>query len=143
MGMCAVGRFMKIWGQRDSDACSRCGELEDSRYVWICKHEGAQAIWKESLDDLQKWMDSVNTNSALVKTILEGLSIGYGGENVSTTGKHLALLQQNDLGWGVAIEGWWSFEWANTQNSFYCETNSNRTGRRWMISLIKRVWQIA
>jgi hypothetical protein len=21
MGMCAVGRFMKIWGQRDSDAC--------------------------------------------------------------------------------------------------------------------------
>ncbi len=59
------------------------------------------------------------------------------------TNGNLAALQQNDLGWIAAIEGWWSFEWAYIQDSFYRSMNSNKTGRQWLISLIKRVWQIA
>jgi len=139
MGMCGVGRFMKIWGQRTTDACPQCGDPE----VWICKHEGAQKLWNDALEDLRSWMESVNTDPDLSVCVISGLNSGREGMNNHVTSSHLAALQQNDLGWNVAIEGWWSFEWAYMQDSFYQSMDSNKTGRRWMISLIEWVWQIA
>jgi hypothetical protein len=41
------------------------------------------------------------------------------------------------------IEGWISFEWAATQEEYYKFLGSRRTGRRWVIALIKKLWQIA
>ncbi len=40
-GMCGVGKFMKIWGERDTDACPRCGAPENAAHVWICPHPQA------------------------------------------------------------------------------------------------------
>jgi hypothetical protein len=42
--MCGVGKFMKRWGERDTDACPRCGATEDAAHVWICKHSEADSI---------------------------------------------------------------------------------------------------
>jgi hypothetical protein len=95
------------------------------------------------MKDLQSWMESVNTEPDLMDIMITGLISGREGTGNATTCRHLVALQQNDLEWNVAIKGWWSFEWANMQDSFYRSTNSNRTGRRWMISLLKMVWQIA
>jgi hypothetical protein len=70
MGMCGIGRFMEIWGQRSTDACPRCGDPEDSNHVWICKHEGAQKLWTDALEDLRQWMESVNTDPDLLACVL-------------------------------------------------------------------------
>ncbi len=36
LGMCRVEKIMKIWGQRELDACSRCGEKESTAYMLAC-----------------------------------------------------------------------------------------------------------
>ena len=35
-GMCGVGKFMKLWGERETDTCPRCGAMENASHVWIC-----------------------------------------------------------------------------------------------------------
>jgi hypothetical protein len=40
-GMFGVGKFMKLWGERDSDACPRCGAPEDASHVWTCSQAQA------------------------------------------------------------------------------------------------------
>jgi hypothetical protein len=42
MGMCGVRKFMKHWGERDTDACPRCGEPEDVSHAWKCPHPQAK-----------------------------------------------------------------------------------------------------
>jgi hypothetical protein len=46
-GMCGVGKFMKRWGQRDSDACPQCDATEDSVYVWHCHGSGTDEVWAQ------------------------------------------------------------------------------------------------
>jgi hypothetical protein len=93
--------------------------------------------WKTSVSG---WNQSILTP---IFWLVFFLNSGREGMHNHITNGNLAALQQNDLGWIAAIEGWWSFEWAYIQDSFYRSMNSNKTGRQWLISLIKRVWQIA
>jgi hypothetical protein len=60
-GMCGVGKFMKRWGERETDACLRCGEHEDAAHVWLCSQTQAQEVWTNSLTKLQLWMEEVGT----------------------------------------------------------------------------------
>jgi hypothetical protein len=41
------------------------------------------------------------------------------------------------------LEGWLSWEWESTQQAYYTFTHSRRTGKRWLIQLIKKLWSIA
>ncbi|MFN9978409.1 MAG: hypothetical protein ACK53Y_00775, partial [bacterium] len=41
----------------------------------------------------------------------------------------LALMQQGDIGWNLALEGWLATKWEVTQQSRYDLINSRKTGR--------------
>jgi hypothetical protein len=146
MGMCGVGKFMKIWKKRETDKCPRCGKPEDSSHVWICDQLGALDIWNTAVLDLDQWMVSAQTDPDIRETIIHNLSNWYTGHQPHNplNGKTLlAFDQQSDIGWNVSIEGWISFEWAAKQEEYYKFLGSRRTGRRWVIALIKKLWQIA
>jgi len=56
----------------------------------------------------------------------------------------LALIHQHDIGWNIYFFKWWlSFEWAASQYEYYKFLLSWRTRKRWVITIIKRLWQIA
>jgi hypothetical protein len=48
-GMCGVGKFMKLWEERDKDACQRCDAPESAPHIWICPQSQATEVWSLSL----------------------------------------------------------------------------------------------
>jgi len=54
-----------------------------------------------------------------------------------------ALREQNSIGWNRFFEGWLSPQWELVQQRHYARTKSNKSGRRWVIALIQKLWDVA
>jgi len=123
---------MPLWQQRESDACPRCGQPEDSSHVWICDQMGALDVWNKSLLDLGGWIESINTDPDIIKNILSKLTHWMEGLHPAHLANHslMALEQQSDIGWNLFIEGWLTFERAATQEAYYNSISSRQTGEK-------------
>lgn len=55
-GMCGVGKFMKLWRERDTDACPQYGAPENASHIWICPQPQATDVCGLSLQKLNAWM---------------------------------------------------------------------------------------
>ncbi len=145
-GMCGVGKFMKRWKQRQDSACPRCGEMEDAANVWTCHGAGADDLWESSVEALEGWLNRMHTDPDIQHCILSYLrSWRYNTEpNIQN---HFLLTRvlgsQNTIGWTRFLEGWISHEWTKAQQAYYTSIKSLRTGKRWAIALIKKLWDIA
>jgi hypothetical protein len=53
------------------------------------------------------------------------------------------MTSQDNLGWKAAFEGKWHKDFASIQQSYLRSMGHQRTGRRWLISLIKKLWEVA
>jgi hypothetical protein len=145
-GMCGVGKFMHRWKQRNDSSCPRCGEHEDARHVWSCHGKGADDIWLQSLSELECWMSQVQTDPDVQHAILSHLQSWRENNGEPLPTNFLldeALSSQECLGWQRFFEGWISVEWSSAQQAYYTLMKSRRTGKRWVISLIKKLWDIA
>jgi hypothetical protein len=69
-GMCGVGKFMVRWKQRESTACPRCGEFEDSAHVWWCHGGDTDQVWLRSLARVKDWMTQQDTDPDLADLLL-------------------------------------------------------------------------
>jgi hypothetical protein len=145
-GMTGVGKFMKRWKQRASADCPRCGMMEDAAHVWICQGPGVKEAWSATLDGLAKWMDSVDTDPDISDAILHYLNswrLDLDSSYVPPFFLREAIDQQKSMGWNLMLEGWMAAEWELVQQAYYTFLKSRRTGKRWLISIIKKLWQVA
>jgi hypothetical protein len=145
-GMCGVGKFMLKWKQRDNPNCPRCGQFEDAPHVWTCQGCEANDVWKESLDKLNEWMSSIQTDPDIQDGIiayLNGWRYDSMSEPLLPSDIYDLILYQSTQGWRTFFEGWIPIAWEETQQSYYSLLKSRRTGRRWTICLIKKLWDIA
>ena len=149
-GMCGTGRMMKIWNQRVIDNCPRCGVAnEDTTHILKCPSASAQAVWQNSLLTLDEWLQTKKTCPDLRKLllhILERWRLGLEVTNLSTCqfewcGNVFAAQQM--IGWRQLMGGCLTIEWARAQDKYYKWVGMRRTGKRWVISLIKRLWEIS
>ena len=142
-GMCGVGKFMLRWKEWDHDLCPRCGVSEDSAHVWRCPGFGAHALWETSINHLLQWMHSVDTHPDIIETIHKYLSSWHSSspfEFVCPNSTYQALSDQQVVGGRRFFE---VKSWTEIQQHYYSLIHSRRSGRRWTIELIKRLWQIA
>jgi hypothetical protein len=113
-GMCGVGKFMARWRQRESPACPRCGAFEDATHVWKCHGLDTDQVWENSLDRLQDWMESQDTDPDLV-TLLIDMLCSWRDEtpllNTPAYGLELLVIRQQELGGQALLEGRMSYEW--------------------------------
>lgn len=132
VGMCGVGKFMKIWKQRDSDKCPRCEASEDAAHVLTCSGAGADAVWDNSLKNLEEWMIVNQTDPDIQEAILKSLH-KWRTDDVDSLPIHesirVAMDQQNDIGWQALLEGWAAMEWEFVQQDYYSLIASRRTGK--------------
>jgi hypothetical protein len=143
-GMCGVS--MKLWGERDTDACPRCGAPEDASHVWTCPQEQANDVWNLSLRKLNDLMIEVGTSPELHESIVYNLDTWRSPESTRqySAGHNLTPLDlQREYGWQSFLEGFVTEDWANIQNSYYRTIQASRTGRRWLIELKKKLWATA
>jgi len=145
-GMCGVGKFMKRWGKRDTNACPRCGEPENAAHVWICPHPQADEVWSLSLKKLDDWMTQVGTLSDIRESILHHLD-SWRSPDANCRSYNYSNITLSDLqgecGWQSLLEGFVTKAWADRQHAYYHMIHSSRNGKRWVTELIKKLWTVA
>jgi hypothetical protein len=89
---------MHRWGKWDTDQCQHCGLPEEASHLALCKGMDMKDLWQYSLNSLQEWLDSAQTDPDIAISI-------------PPFPTSLSLLdQQSDIGWNLLIEGWVVFE---------------------------------
>lgn len=145
-GMCGVGKFMKRWKEWDSDSCPRCGMVEDAAHVWQCKGPGTEELWTKALGEIEVLLVKLETDPTITFVIMSYLRSWRTGEGIVYDVPiyfQQLLHDQQLVGWGRFFEGWLVKDWSILQQRYYSITRSRRTGRRWTIAILKKLWDTA
>lgn len=149
-GWCAVNRNTLRWKMDTVDTCPRClKKNETAQHVWSCKSESARAIWEKAETDLEEWMSDVQTCPGVSKVIRSRIRCWRAGtlhrifHSHRTRGIAEATAKQDRMGWDAAFDANWHIDWIAIQQRYYEYLGSRRTGKRWLVSLIKKLWDIA
>jgi hypothetical protein len=145
VGMCGVGKFLKRWKQSSSSACPRClAPVEDINHVWKCQHPDVKALWTTTLIKLSSWLEDQYTDPALKDGFLLYLDSWRSDLPLPPAPLEFTGLFQSQtaIGWNL-LEGWLSASWADIQQEYLSSIRSRRSGRRWLIALIKKLWDVS
>jgi hypothetical protein len=147
---CGVGETLVKWGiQIDSD-CPRCGEPETTTHVLRCMSQEAKDQWEKSEQTLTKWMKKMTTLPQLQDVILrnlhnwrEGGPTYYPQDGHQWPYVHQAIHDQEQIGWGLMLEGCLSQHWKAVQDEYYVWLDRRNTGRRWAELVIAKLIDVA
>jgi hypothetical protein len=137
---------MKRWEEWDTDLCPRCGMAEDAAHVWQCKGPGTEGIWNVALADLEALLVKLDTDPTLKFLILSYLRGWRSGEGIVCDAPRrfqLLLQEQQLVGWARFFEGWVVKSWGILQQQYYGVIRSRRTGRRWLVAILQKLWNTA
>ena len=147
-GHAGVGVKKVQWKMETSAACPRCGADEDCTHVWECHSPDARWLRMQRLFELESWLDKQQTHPELLKELMNGLrawSVGVVRMTSYGTSDSIreAVEQQDEIGWSNMIEGWVAIGWTEVQEAYYRSLGSRRTGLRWTVAIINKLWDIA
>jgi hypothetical protein len=102
----------------------------------------------QRLFELESWLDKQQTHPELLKELMNGLrawSVGVVRMTSYGTSDSIreAVEQQDEIGWSNMIEGWVAIGWTEVQEAYYRSLGSRRTGLRWTVAIINKLWDIA
>ena len=144
-GFCATGKMMQRWNQRKTAKCPRCAvAVEDELHVWMCKGEGVETVWEESIQKLGQWMLKQKTLPNLAAIICDRLSAwrNQAGPTVTVSpflGLRGTVHAQDQVGWRALLEGCPVQGWAEVQQRYFEWINNRRSGERWLVALIQKL----
>jgi hypothetical protein len=148
-GFAAVGKVQQRNKLQDHAECPRCSEFEDTAHVVLCPAPNAKRQWKASIATLSQWLNKANTLPDIQSAILSRLQSWYEQSEPLPTptynwpGLNDLVLQQDSVGWRNFLEGGVLQEWAAKQNEYYEWLQRRNTGKRWITTLIKKLWEIS
>jgi hypothetical protein len=149
-GWCGVNKNMVRWKFAVIHNCPRCGRpQEDASHVWTCPSQSARKVWEAAEKDLPKWMKRHKTNPQIAKVIssrLRSWRANTRADPLNFTnfpGLRMAVRAQDRMDWKAAFEGRWHLDWAAVQQKYYEYIGSRRTGKRWLVAVIKKLWEVA
>lgn len=93
-------------------------------------------------------MSSIHTHPTIITCIMSRMRTWHNQEtNEEPTGLPPLITQsladQDAIGWSNFISGIWSSKWTEAQQSYYIWLQKKRTGKRWAVSIIKLLINIA
>ena len=105
--------------------------------------------WDLSLEKLKTWMNSTHTSPSIHDAILNRLKAWH--DNVPPApfnfmgrpNLRAAILAQDDIGWHPFLLGMVSTKLADVQSTYYLQRKRRNTGLRWLVALIKKLWDIS
>jgi hypothetical protein len=147
-GHVGVGVKMVQWKMRESAACPRCGMEEDSSHVWTCHAADARWVRMQHIFKLDTWLSEQETQPDLRRELINGLkswSVGVQRRTFYQTPLHISqvLDSQDEIGWTNLLEGCFDKGWTEAQELYYRSIGSRRSGLRWTVAVIKKLWDVA
>ncbi len=147
-GFAPVGKVLKQNKMQTHDECPRCTATETTAHVLRCPAPRAIAQWDSSIAMLRSWLLETSTMPDLRIAILQRLSAWKNNDGIrpptyAWPGVNDLVNEQDLLGWRAFLEGCLLQAWAAKQQEYYDWLERKNTGRRWVTTLIKRLWQIS
>jgi ribosomal protein S14 len=149
-GWCGVNKNMVRWNFETVHECPRCGHPQEiAKHVWLCSAESARSIWEDKEKALIGWMKRRKTHPEIIKVISSWIRCWRAGTRHASMhrlrlhGLREVVRAQDALGWDAAFEGKWHKGWAEIQQQYYSHLGMRRTGRRWMISIITKLFDVS
>jgi hypothetical protein len=103
-------------------------------------------VWEHSITKLRTALRKIDTDPNILQAIITYLT-SWRSE------QFLKPIRQNQLGQLIALqdtigkkpffEGWIHSDWETAQHLYYSAINSQRSGKRWTIALITKLWDVA
>ena len=129
--------------------CPLCGaEEETTKHVLRCPDIRAQKTWRISLGKLKIWMELQNTHPALQRHILKHLQAWHDQVQLQPRREAIgrlaqALSTQDNIGWFNFLLGRTTTLFAEIQQRHYESLQSKKTGFRWHVALINKLFGVA
>jgi hypothetical protein len=148
-GFAPVGKVLQRNKLQEHAECPRCGEFETTAHVLLCMAPTAQRQWDASIAALTVWLTSARTSPDLQHAILRRLQQWRLQEDDHTPlsynwpGVNDLVRLQDSVGWQAFLEGGVLLAWAAKQQDYYDWLNKKNTGKRWVTTLITKLWEIS
>jgi hypothetical protein len=150
-GFSSVGAMAYLRGDQPDNLCPLCQtEVETAVHVIHCQDPRATSQWEQSLRRLHDKLLSLGTEPNITTAILHYLRSWYNSSapslRIDPTALPLlaqAIEDQNQIGWYNFILGRLSLSWADCQQRFLQSLGRRSTSRRWVIALIRQLWEVA
>jgi hypothetical protein len=151
-GFCGVGKMEKLQGNKDHDACPRCGMTEDAPHIVRCQGTGTDASKLElTMGDKFTAPEII---SVIGKRIRQWRKLSKSDIVDHATpfrrcyrndkfGTKAAVAEQDKIGWYNMLLGRLSTKWMDAQQKYLESIGKRTTGKRWTIPIISRLWDIA
>jgi hypothetical protein len=148
-GFAPVGKVQQRNKFQDHAECPRCGEFEDTEHVILCQSPNAQRQWDSMIAKLTDWLTKAMTLPDVQKAIISRLQswrtqdAAPAPPTYNWPGVNDLVLQQDSIGWKNFLEGCVLHAWAAKQQEYYEWLQRRNTGKRWITTLIKKLWEIS
>jgi len=137
---------MQCWGQQSVAKCPCCKcPLEDKEHIFKCPTVAATKQWTKVLEDLDWWLETAKTHPQLRHNIINGLRQWHG----QTSGCWPCLVGltagqiQDQIGWGLALEGCIAKQWQDEQDQYWKAFKSRHSSHCWTTTLLTRLMMTA
>ena len=146
-GFCGTNAALFQRKQAMSAECPGCKHpLETTVHILRCPANGAKTSWDDAIDTLQKWLERKDAAPELAQAIIQGLNSWRNNtpmprKRYSLPHLQTAIAQQNIIGWRGFIHGFISKHWEYAQSLYLQFISKRTTGKRWITSLIKKLWE--
>ena len=149
-GVCGVGKMMVLWRFSTDSTCPRCSlPEEDMTHVLRCPQVEATHAWTSKLKSFQTWLAQNYTSPTVVLAICDRLNTWRAGlpftplsPNLTSTFQEV-ILAQDTMGWESFLYGFWILAWESVQAAYLISIKSKMTIKRWITSIIRKLWDIA
>jgi hypothetical protein len=147
-GFAPVGKVLLRNKLQPHAECPRCSAFETTAHVLLCPAPKATQQWEASLANLNVWLIKANTLPDLRKAIISRLRSWRNATapqppSYTWPGVNDLVLLQDLVGWRSFLEGGVLQAWAAKQQDYYNWLQRRNTGKRWVTTLIKKLWQIS
>ena len=144
VGMCGVGKFMKLWGYTTDDRCPLCSQPEETAaHVPSCTDERAATEWQHQMEVLDHWFASHRTSPQVASSLFQFLQhIRSPMDDPPSTDDprfQLAFESQNRIGSLGLLEGRLSRHWLPLQEAYLKEIGSPRSINTWASQLVSQL----
>ena len=147
VGMCGVGKFLKIWGHETHSECPLCGAHEDHLHVPRCPDPKALKHWEQCIHDFSIWLDNQLTAREIKHALLAILRevrqpLATFSYRPYSTDIAVAIRSQRCIGCQGLLEGRLSSHWISLQQFRFRSIGSQRSARLWASRLSQQLIQI-
>jgi hypothetical protein len=127
-----------------TDDCPFCGQSETVVHVMKCQSIEQQQVWSHEIFEFSKWLEKYPTDPTIIHSLIQGLEHWRASlsEEIDYNHGDLLIAQQVNIGWNGVLEGCFGLHWRLHQSAYLHQCKSRRSGHRWMVATIRRIWKI-